>query len=163
MAKSLEELIVPMTELPLVRLDTIDLVTNILIPGEYYYEETLEQMSVTNKKLYNFLREYSRHTGWPNETKHTVLLSYSLLEEEEQAPKVSRKAAMRVRDEIKELGMPEFTSLVKGQMQRKNIFYYNALDSYISDSHDSETNWNTAALFYRLFEKQAEVNRLKIN
>jgi hypothetical protein len=164
MDESTVELDQLVTELPKVLPDTIDMVTYHLRPEDDYYSEKIEYMKMTNNYLSRYLNAYSNTTTYPEETVRTALLAYSLLEEEAgKAPIVTRKAARAVENESLDLEAASFAWPILDRIRRNNIFYYNALQDYIHQTKDPGGNWYTAALFHRLFEKQAELNKLKIN
>jgi hypothetical protein len=164
MAGLLEELVIPVSELPLVRLETVEMVFFHLDPGSDYYVEKLEYMAMTNNCFYSFLDSYSKATLLPHETLHTALLSYCMLEEEAgSVPVITRKVIELVKDENEGLSEHGFAFPILNIIRRSNIFYYNALESYIGSSRDCSGNWFTAALVYRLFERQAELNRQILN
>lgn len=164
MDESAAELDQLVTEMPKVMPDTIEMVTAHLKPGDDYYLDKLEDMAITNYYLYRFLNTYSRGTTYPDEALHTALLTYSLLEEEAgKVPVITKQATDKVEEEKFSKTEQEFASPIIRRITNDNPHYFKALAAYISTSNDHEMNWETAVLFYRLFEKQAELNKLKIN
>jgi hypothetical protein len=164
MDESIDDLDQIVTKLPKVMPGTVEMVTTHLKPGGDYYLDKLEYLALTNYVLYRFIDAYSRGTTYPDETVHTALLAYSLLEEEAgKVPVITKQVTDRVEEERFFSTEQEFASPILHRVANENPHYFNALASHINTSNDHGMNWITVALMYSLFEKQAELNKLKIN
>jgi hypothetical protein len=152
------------TEIPQIKKESIKYVLGRIFSNSNYGKEATDQVLKENFVLMDFIYKYFRSDASAGSALYMGLAIYGMLKLEAKLPKVTCEAVRQVLAEYKNQARREdYIFGVLSKIRKKDA----TLADFISNFSDAFDNpmpaFEGGLLIYRFMEKQAEMNRLKIN
>ena len=158
--KGLDDLV---TEIPAVGIATVKYVEHRMLNEEGYGKVSVKRIMKENQNLGEFLSEYAEKYTENEFIFHMGVSIYNILKKEGKLPRLTIEAMEEVTKEYENSSGNKYIHNIVQRLREQNpclIEFVNTLSSY---SNKPEATMTAGVLTYRLLEKQAELNKLKIN
>ena len=153
------------TELPQVKKESSDYVLRRIFSDSDYGKETTGQILKENFVLMDFITKYFRDDVSTGSALYMGLAIYGMLKIEAKLPKVTCEAVKQVLTEYKHQTRRNdyiFGVLFPG-IRKKDAVLADFINNFSEVFDDPMPSFEGGLLIYRFMEKQAELNKLKIN
>jgi hypothetical protein len=133
-----------------------------------YAKYLSEEIKKSNQYFMEWLKMYCGQSWVPKDAFSLGLFSYALLRESGKLPVITWRIKNMTIDERQRINDPDWVSGIIHRLgddtdPASNCCFLDSVDRYIDSTQNHGRSWSHAIFIYRMFEKQAEINRKQIN
>ena len=163
MAELSDIVIDTVTEIPQVKKESSDYVLGRIYSKSNYGKETTDQILKDNFVVVHFLTNYFHDDDSTRSALYMGLAIYGMLKLEAKLPKVTFEAVKRVLTEYQHQKRDDYIFGVLFKIRKRDPVLADFINNFSEVFDNPMPAFEGGLLVYRFMEKQAEMNKLKIN